>query len=838
MNAKKLKHKSFRKVICWTMSLVLTLPAWSSGDSIPTPSESAMKEALLRHFGPNPPDGASISVRSHQIEGVTTHYLSASYCKGSIENCNMRVIGKIVEPVQRYRESVAIVQQDGLFVAVETVDSFRDNSPQVITPNTKIEIPTAPESMAEAPRRLDLTATTWQNKPGSNEPDLTSMLNFRPTIEPNLSQQIAPYLPGLVHVAQSSLQNFQQALQTSMAMHQAYKANLARLDSVAANFRAQAANVAEASALNRALAGVSLGEIVADISRTQRSPEVQRQLSEFRKLKSDPFAYKQYELTESAKADLQQKLSEAIKRGQVRAAARLSEIGLNQTDPKEREQFEKFIGEAQLDGVIQVGHVAPNVGAAPLDGVTFQTERMSPGGQAIRRVANLAQAYWEEQDGFRSSDSSAKAAYLSALSTLAWADNVFVQGHLIAGFALLDFSQSLLHGSVGFAKGVGRSAVNLVQSIPELAEAASALYSALREDPEAVVDAAGRIVASSPQILDAMAIAAVEAGQKFIEGDAAYRGEILGLVAGDILIGAVTGGIGSGVTKSAQAAKVINLASKGANATADLIARTPQLASAVGRAATTVAETTSYFKGPRRASLLNLAKQDRKLALGTLGAVRHALKEGSTGAADFIARASRSSATYMRSEGGAQRAVEAYIDLERRMQLVAPTSYEGTISRAVVRELEINGQTIINTERDVFRAHTGMKTAEGRMTIGGPEGNSGLYAVVGDGPKAWETMIDELGVSMRGRNLDVDFVMATKPYSSQRILDLTDEKNLSLLGVTKEELTLGYSQRESTDAYLKSNVIGDLAKERFDGIIFESSKTSTKNIVLFIGGFQ
>lgn len=825
------KHRAIREVISWSMCLILSLPTWGTASTASDPTSTAIKEAYQHYFGSQPPENATVEIGSRTINGVVTHYTSVGICDQPGAGCKMEV-------VQSYRESVGVMQVDGHFISVETIDSTGNNNHPIITPNTSVQNTTSPNEDASLPRRLDLTATIWKNKPGTNQPDLTSMLNFRPNSGPTFSQEIAPYVPGLVNAAQTSMQNLQQAMQTSMVMHQAYQASLGKLDAAAAGFRAQAASTEQAAALNQAIASISLGSIMAQTHRSERSPEDQRQLAAFRKLKADPFAYKQYELTDSGRADLQQKLSQALRQGQVREVAKLSDVGLNQTDQVQRQEFEKFMGESQLDGVVQVGNIVPKVGPAPLDDSVFQTQRMTPGGQAVRRVANLAQSYWEEQDGFRNSESGPITTYLSALSTLAWADNAIVQGHIEAGYALLDFSQSLLHGSVGFARGIKRSAVGLVKSVPELANAASELYAALRSDPRAVADAADKIISNSPQILDAMTVVAIRAGQDFVDGDAAYRGEVLGQIAGDILIGSVTGGIGSAVAKSAQGVKAINWVSKGARATMNLVARTPELTSILAKSVSGVAETAKYFTGSRGIELLKIADKQPIRAMSTLGAVRQAINAGSPRAADYIARASRSSAEYMNSPGGVERAVEAYIGLEKKIDQITPVSFEGKISRAVLREVEVNGKVIVNTESDVFKIHSGMKTGEGRFTLGGPEGNSGIYATVGDDPKAWETLIDELGIAGNKKYRDADFVMEMRTQKVENILDLADEGNLKLLGLDEQKIARDITDNLDTDVYLYSNAIGDLAQSKFDGIVYKSSKTGNSNIVIFNKGIK
>lgn len=100
-----------------------------------------------------------------------------------------------------------------------------------------------------------------------------------------------------------------------------------------------------------------------------------------------------------------------------------------------------------------------------------------------------------------------------------------------------------------------------------------------------------------------------------------------------------------------------------------------------------------------------------------------------------------------------------------------------------------------------------------RLTM---QGETGLYTVVSNNNNS--KMAAQAEALVTGHNID-QMLIESKFFSSHNVLDLSNEKNLNLLGITKSDLLL--------DDYGLTQKIGHLAKmNQYDAIIIPGSKTS------------
>jgi hypothetical protein len=164
-----------------------------------------------------------------------------------------------------------------------------------------------------------------------------------------------------------------------------------------------------------------------------------------------------------------------------------------------------------------------------------------------------------------------------------------------------------------------------------------------------------------------------------------------------------------------------------------------------------------------------------------------------------------------------------------------PVEFNGEVSRGILREgRSVDGSIFKNTEEEVFRKFPGMTSNSHRYSHGGPEGNFGMYGTVGNSRniEVVETILNET----LGAKSNADLIVATKSFEFKKVLDLTDENNLKVLGIDKNTLVLEVD--DSVFAYRQTQIIGDLARKKgFEGIIYKPSlkngkETVSKNIII------
>ncbi|AHI06963.1 cell wall binding repeat-containing protein [Bdellovibrio bacteriovorus W] len=541
--------RPLRRALSLFLSFILTVgatPSWAFSNT--EADVRALQEAYIKAMGNQP---GSIEVTSKTVNGITTYHTSINRCDGN--GVCQQVYSK------SYRESVGFVHVDGQYYMAKTIDGY-ENDNAISLP---IQIPASPRHL----QRIDYIA--GYSKYGSNNKDPDSFegnlqMRVRPPSE--IPNEISQVLPSVAGAFVNSYQDLQNAINTSKALHQAYLNNLKALASFTQNLETNRQNFEKSSATNDAIAAFNIGFISRQVDTSTASTEQMRDLDEFERVKADPFTFKQYDLTDLALEDLQKSTNDALIKRDVRTLARNAEIGLSQRESAKRVSFKEKNRDVFRNGIVQIQNINPQLGPGPLDSRSFQINAQTPAGQALRRVGNLAQTYWFEQNGFQETSTQSKSAYLAALTNLSSAENFFINGDFYQGYESLRETSKLLQASIGFTKGLYHAGKDTLMAIPMVAEAAISLGNALARNPGAVADQATDLLLRTPEIGAAILKRLHAYGEKFLNGDIETRAEITGRVAGEIIILFATSGslgiaqkLGSTSRVGTQASRISSL---------------------------------------------------------------------------------------------------------------------------------------------------------------------------------------------------------------------------------------------------------------------------------------
>ena len=529
---------------------------------------ATVTDAYQKAYGSAP---GSIRVDQKNINGVTTYYVAVSRCESGNSNCH-----QIYQ--HTFRESVGFVQVDGHFYSAVGTDVYSGDTKPMMSPQQSAAGDFS-EGDRSTPQRLDYRAGTGEYNAETNTLNLQAM--YRPEPQTLNSMGLGRFLPAVHQALESSTQNLENSLRTSQVMHESYQRSLEGLGGVADLFQRQALNVAKDTAQFEAVSALTLANVGATLMAKTESPEQAKALAELQRAKNDPLVFKQYDLTELAQVELERSLAQALKNKNVRQVADVARIGSNQRDPQALKRFAEQSKNFIHDGVVVVATINAQAGSSPLDHRKLDLAASTPAGQAIRQTANLAQSYWSEQNGFSSATVNHKALFVSGLSVLSAAENQFQRGANSEAYSSLGLATQLFHASVGFVGGFAKAAESFISSIPALGHAALGLSQALYEDPERVCQSAAEFIRQTPKMARLIGAAAERMGRKFVNGDARYRGEVIGRLSGEVLIAVASGGVLRTATKIVQGAELIGQGERAAQALGGLLHATPELGEAL-----------------------------------------------------------------------------------------------------------------------------------------------------------------------------------------------------------------------------------------------------------------
>lgn len=533
--------KQFRRVLNIVLSLATALAPLKSSANQMNEDLIAIKEAYERATGET---ANRVAVTPQDINGVTIYHASIERCQ-SDDAC--------VEVYRfMYREGYASQVVDGQSISVRTLDRVYDIP--VAVSNSTTQAPPKPKTQVQAPKpkRIDYIAGYTTSGPSVDRNSFQGSIQMRLSPPAEIRTEFQKALPAVAEALNDGYQDLKRSMATSQAMYSAHQQNLASLSRFAQIMETQRQNVEKISAINESMAAIALANMSRQINTSNLSADQLAEMAQFQAIKQNPFTYRQYELTDLAEQELYAKAEAAITNGDLRSLVKHAEIGLSQTDENKRKSFQSRFKDVIYDGLVQSEVLNPRAGPSPLDKRTFAISAQTPAGQALRRVGNLGQTLWSEQNGFKYSTNQSQATYVAALVSLSSAENAFKNGDTEEGYSALKVADSLFQGSVGFTKGVYNAAKDAVTAIPMLGKAIASLGAALVDDPSAVAEKAADLIMSTPEITKAVAKEILSYGPKFLEGDAETRGEIIGRVSGEVLLMYVTAGAGQVAMKSAR----------------------------------------------------------------------------------------------------------------------------------------------------------------------------------------------------------------------------------------------------------------------------------------------
>lgn len=455
------------------------------------------------------------------------------------------------------------------------------------------------------------------------------------------------------------------------------------------------------------------------------------------------------------------------------------------------------------------------------DNKVFNTPLKSENGQIVRRIANRYQALWAQSDSLTYLTSQEKAQFFLGTTLLSLGDQSLAANDLVRGSGFLSAAQSLIDGLTGYKDGLVNSITDLVKSIPELAHLAGEGVVSLITDPKGSWEVTANFVTRLPEFGSILLNTLAHDYEKISTGTAYEKGEILGKYTLDIIgLLASAGSLNAAqnVTKLTGLKSILET-SKDFKLVRSLLnshlgSKIPELGS----------KTAAFFeKVPPevRNGLKFSSSKQPEIADAIAKNYYQSLVHGDLPSSKYLERLAASK-QLVNDPSKVEKLVSFHKNISKEIDKVQAVQIEGVFSRAIPKFIEQNGVKKYLTPEDVFKSHPSQIFSEHRYTIGGELGHSGLYVSEGRIADTKEL----LRLETNSKNFD-QLIFSEKSFKFDSMLDLTDSKNLSKLGLEKGLL--------ETEDYLYPQIIGDIAKNKgFKGIIFESTKVpGKKNIVLF-----
>lgn len=360
---------------------VLLVGLVSSSQTAPT------KEDMERLLQGRP--GSVNWTEQQKPNGVVEYSLSVTDCSGA----ECRVVSNKI-----WRQTKAWVEVDGHYFLAETIDSMDNEGYPVHS-----DRPMIPSATNKLPKRLKFAAAIAEPSKDKNGFDPATLQSLQLQTDSSMYDVAKDVLPSLAVGVKNGIEDLQRSLATSRKLHEAYLDSLNQtLRLVDLNQKRVESN-RENAMMNSAMSATFLGQMhgalaseTTGIAGLQRT----RDLNEFQRSQQRLFTFKQYELTEEARTQLVEAFFGAAESGQLGKAQRISEVLLNQKDPLLAKQAAEQLRRLMPQGILRVKNIRPQEVSAPLDEFQPRTALGSPSGQVVRRVANKAQSYWVESNGF------------------------------------------------------------------------------------------------------------------------------------------------------------------------------------------------------------------------------------------------------------------------------------------------------------------------------------------------------------------------------------------------------------------------------------------------------
>lgn len=598
-------------------------------------------------------------------------------------------------------------------------------------------------------------------------------------------------------------ERFQQHYQTASQAGRQYVEDL----------RNYSRNLHEQARTNRQETLLGATSALVNLPLTQRT-QAERSASEAaRALSQSALRTASYEMNSEGATLMGQALEQAIQSRNWEEASRLLEAltyGTIDESPISSNMTQRY---SNGDGVLKVG--------GPFDDHRFATKLKSNDGQIVRRLANRYQSLWQQTNQLEVLTEAEVARYAAGALALSIGDIALADGNLGAGASLLRASEVISESFSGFAVGFGESLNALVDAVPQLTHLAQAAF----DDPENAWAATVQFALNLDAVAGLMIEGLVVDSELLINGSAHDRGRIVGRYAIDVISVVASGG-------ALSAAKAFASSGRGLSALAKeskLFSRISQTIPAgalktAEHAAKRLDDIAHKIPTSAKAGLRFHAERNPELALKISQTYHKSLQQGRPATAQYLERVAASKQVLSQS---VDQIANTHHTLRTDIKDLPRASRQGVFSRAVPKEVEVNGVKRTLTKANVFEDHPGLVSNEHRFTIGGELGHRGLYVTQGEISNVAHILAEETQRKIS------DLVFDSKKLSLDNLLDLTNPETLAKLKLSEGDFL--------RDSYDISQALGDVAKESgFRGIVFHSSKTLSPsdgikavNVVLF-----
>lgn len=788
--------------------ILLTIALCSLVSSSQTGPTRAQVEELLRGR-----PGEVKWTETKQPNGVVEYSMTVTDCSGN----QCQVVSNRV-----WRQTKAWVEVDGHYFLAETIDSI-DNQGYPALPLKK-----APPKQTEAqPKRLHFSAAVAQGSADHFGFDPRTLQSLQLQATPAIYDIAKEILPSLAVGVKNGLEDLEKSLHASRRLHQAYLNGLQQSLQLVELNQQRIDRIRDDELLNSAITATFLGQLqgihnpgAVGEEGLQRA----RELAAFHHSQQDLATFRQFELTEEAQGQLYDGFLKAAETGQLGAAQRIAEVLLNQKDPRQSSLAAQKLQSFMPNGIVNTKSF--HLGAAPLDNYKPQAELGTPAGQVVRRIANRAQSYWVETNGYSRSTEVHRGQYLAALSIMIQGDRAFANHDAKLGYSLIDVAQALLDGSRGFVRGLKEGTVESIKSIPSVLKAAGQLLKFAATDPQSAVDAAAKLIVHSPEIAENLMIYTLGVAKTFLNASAEKKGEMLGHFASDVVIAVITNGSGSVAARAAKGLRIVESAAEAANAMKTIFLK-GELGVAIKRSGRELMEQIPQLSQQRLEGLKTILKVDpegARMALGSLKILQTAENGSSAGAGEFIGKLLASHSQSLKAPATIENTLKKYHRFEKAMDQLPKSSFDDEVWRGIDKKITKNGIRVDATTEDVFDLSPFNSAIDHRFSIGGAEGESALYATLGTREQAGKVILDET----QKKSLD-QLIFTSKRFQSDRVLDLRNTSELARLGILDDVKDLIQSR-----SHLDGQLLGHLArKNNFEAIIFPSYYKKGMNIAIF-----
>ncbi len=170
--------------------------------------------------------------------------------------------------------------------------------------------------------------------------------------------------------------------------------------------------------------------------------------------------------------------------------------------------------------------------------------------------------------------------------------------------------------------------------------------------------------------------------------------------------------------------------------------------------------------------------------------------------------------------------IKRYGDLEAKMKSVRTVSFR---NKPVTMWRGKRKASLGNSDGkvDLFERNKWTREGENRYTLGGKDGDDGVYAVIGDSEgEVRETIEMEMRIRKENGKLAAgeEYLIQARNFTGDRVLDLTDPETLTHLGIMDADLLTRRLDRDMS-AYDLPQAIGNLAiLNGFDAIKYPSAQ--------------